>query len=52
METNKKKTDRLYLRIEPDLKKNMLKYGERHGVALSYLVERFFKKLLVKEKQL
>lgn len=49
-ETNKTNTERVYLRIEPELKEAMQEYCERHDLTMSMLVKRFFRKLLAKEK--
>jgi antitoxin component of RelBE/YafQ-DinJ toxin-antitoxin module len=50
-DTNRTNTDRIYLRIEPDLKEEMIEYCERNGVTMSQLVKRFFKKLLERESK-
>lgn len=43
--------DRIYLRIEEELKQEMNRYCKRHRVSMSTLVRRFFLKLLEKERK-
>lgn len=45
------RTDRIYLRISPELKKEMMEYCKRHHAVLSDVVARFFIRLLQKEKE-
>jgi antitoxin component of RelBE/YafQ-DinJ toxin-antitoxin module len=44
------KNERLYLRINSDLKKRIDKYAKAHGITLSQAVTRFFTHLLAQEK--
>jgi len=48
-ETNKVRTDRVYLRIEPELKEKISAYCDRRGFTMTQLVTRFFKKMLEEE---
>lgn len=51
MGTNKNRTDRLYLRIKPELKDKMQAYCKRNHMVLSDVVTRFFVRLLQKEQE-
>lgn len=44
------RTDRLNLRIDPELKEKMQEYADRHHTSLSELVMRFFVRLLQEEE--
>lgn len=51
MGTNKNRTDRLYLRIKPELKDKMQAYCKRNHMVLSDVVTRFFARLLQQEQE-
>jgi hypothetical protein len=51
MGTNKNRTDRLYLRIKPELKDKMQAYCKRNHMVLSDVVTRFFVRLLQQEQE-
>jgi len=46
MSSKQDKSDRLYLRIKPELKELMQEYCERHGTSMSTLVTAYFVSLL------
>lgn len=51
MGTNKSRTDRLYLRLKPELKAKVQAYCKRNHLVLSDVVTRFFVRLLQKEQE-
>jgi hypothetical protein len=51
MGTNKNRTDRLYLRLKPELKVKVQAYCKRNHLVLSDVVTRFFVRLLQKEQE-
>lgn len=51
MSDRKDKTDRVYIRIVPDLKDQVQAYCERNGVTMSALVTTYFRQLLEEEQQ-
>ena len=45
------RTDRIYLRIDPELKEQAQKYCDRKRTTLSEVVTRFFVRLLEEDKK-
>jgi hypothetical protein len=50
-ETNKTRTQRVYLRVEPKLKRAVLAYCKRHRTTMSQIVTGFFRTLLERERK-